>query len=176
MDATALSISVTSQTVSPSRIFWATWAGWMLDGSDGAAYGLLLVSALNELLPLSGIEASKANIAIYGGLGFFRLHARMGLFDVLGAGLAGSPHRPRPYHVHHHPLLFDLHRAVRRGVQELPRFSSSDSWLDLASAANGPPAHRCCTSPFRNRFASGSQAGFTPRRRQELFWRLPRRC
>ena len=42
----------------------------MLDGFDSAVYGLLLVSALNELLPLSGIEASKANIAVYGGIGF----------------------------------------------------------------------------------------------------------
>jgi MFS family permease len=69
MDATA-SIAAVSPAVSPNRIFWATWAGWMLDGFDSAAYGLLLVSALSELLPLSGIEASKANIAIYGGVGF----------------------------------------------------------------------------------------------------------
>src|ERR1700753_4108164 len=56
--------------VSPIRVFWAAWAGWMLDGFDSAAYGLLLVSVLVELLPLSGIEASKANIALYGGYGF----------------------------------------------------------------------------------------------------------
>jgi len=42
----------------------------MLDGFDSATYGLLLVSALHELLPLSGLEASKANIALYGGYGF----------------------------------------------------------------------------------------------------------
>jgi MFS family permease len=70
MDATVSSTADISQAVSPSRIFWAAWAGWMLDGFDSAAYGLLLVSALNELLPLSGIEASKSNIAVYGGLGF----------------------------------------------------------------------------------------------------------
>jgi MFS family permease len=68
MDATVL--SDVPPRASPTRIFWATWAGWMLDGFDSAAYGLLLVSALNELLPLSGIEASKANIAVYGGIGF----------------------------------------------------------------------------------------------------------
>lgn len=68
MDATAL-LDVPARA-SPTRIFWATWAGWMLDGFDSAAYGLLLVSALHELLPLSGIEASKANIALYGGIGF----------------------------------------------------------------------------------------------------------
>jgi MFS family permease len=55
---------------SPTRVFWAAWAGWMLDGFDSAAYGLLLVSALNELLPLSGVEVTKANIALYGGYGF----------------------------------------------------------------------------------------------------------
>ena len=42
----------------------------MLNEYNSAVYGLLLVSALNELLPLSGIEASKANIAVYGGIGF----------------------------------------------------------------------------------------------------------
>jgi MFS family permease len=68
MDATVLLDA--PARASPTRIFWATWAGWMLDGFDSAAYGLLLVSALNELLPLSGIEASKANIAVYGGIGF----------------------------------------------------------------------------------------------------------
>jgi len=61
---------VSSPLISPRRVFWATWAGWMLDGFDSAAYGLLLVSAFSELLPMSGIEASKANVALYGGLGF----------------------------------------------------------------------------------------------------------
>jgi MFS family permease len=57
-------------TPSPQRVFWATWAGWMLDGFDSTVYGLLLVSAFTELLPLSGIEATKANVAVYGGIGF----------------------------------------------------------------------------------------------------------
>jgi MFS family permease len=57
-------------TLSPQRVFWATWAGWMLDGFDSSVYGLLLVSAFTELLPLSGIEATKANVAVYGGIGF----------------------------------------------------------------------------------------------------------
>lgn len=56
--------------VSPSRIFWATWFGWMLDGFDSAIYGFILVGALTELLPASGIEANRANIGIYGGLLF----------------------------------------------------------------------------------------------------------
>jgi MFS family permease len=56
--------------VSPAKIFWATWFGWMLDGFDSAMYGYILVGALTELLPASGIEASRANIGLYGGLLF----------------------------------------------------------------------------------------------------------
>lgn len=56
--------------VSPRKVFWATWFGWMLDGFDSSMYSYILVSALSELLPASGIEPSKANIAIYGGLLF----------------------------------------------------------------------------------------------------------
>src|SRR6201994_901071 len=67
---TTITASLDRASASPARIFWAAWTGWMLDGFDSAAYGLLLVSALNELLPLSTIEASKANIALYGGYGF----------------------------------------------------------------------------------------------------------
>src|SRR6201994_445653 len=61
---------VDATAVSPARIFWATWFGWMLDGFDSSVYGYVLVGALSELLPASGIEASRANIGIYGGLLF----------------------------------------------------------------------------------------------------------
>src|ERR1700755_92542 len=56
--------------VSPRKIFWATWFGWMLDGFDSSMYSYILVGALTELLPASGIEASRANIGLYGGLLF----------------------------------------------------------------------------------------------------------
>jgi MFS family permease len=56
--------------VSPRKIFWATWFGWMLDGFDSSMYAYVLVGALTELLPASGIEASKANIGLYGGILF----------------------------------------------------------------------------------------------------------
>src|SRR5208283_1526707 len=55
---------------SPQRVFWAAWFGWMLDGFDTAIYGYILVAALTELLPASGIVASRANIGFYGGLLF----------------------------------------------------------------------------------------------------------
>jgi MFS family permease len=56
--------------VSPGKVFWATWFGWMLDGFDSSMYAYILVGALSELLPASGIEPTRANIGIYGGLLF----------------------------------------------------------------------------------------------------------
>ena len=67
--ATAASVADTG-SVSPGKVFWATWFGWMLDGFDSSMYSYILVGALTELLPASGIEASRANIGLYGGLLF----------------------------------------------------------------------------------------------------------
>jgi hypothetical protein len=52
------------------RGFWAAWGGWVLDGMDSFIYALVLVPALRELLPRSGIPASTANIGYYGGILF----------------------------------------------------------------------------------------------------------
>jgi MFS family permease len=52
------------------RGFWAAWGGWTLDGMDSLIYALVLVPSLRELLPRSGIAATKANIGYYGGLLF----------------------------------------------------------------------------------------------------------
>jgi MFS family permease len=54
------------------RSFWAAWGGWTMDGMDSFIYSLVLVPALNELLPKSGIPATAANVGYYGGL-FFAL-------------------------------------------------------------------------------------------------------
>jgi MFS family permease len=59
-----------TSAVSPQRVFWATWLGWMLDGFDSSMYGYLLVAALTDLLPRSGVAASRANIGLYGGVLF----------------------------------------------------------------------------------------------------------
>lgn len=50
------------------RAFWATWWGWALDGMDSFIYALVLVPALKELLPLSGLENNLANLGRYGSL------------------------------------------------------------------------------------------------------------
>jgi MFS family permease len=72
MSVTGISavVSADSTTVSPQKIFWVTWLGWMLDGFDSSMYGYILVAALSELLPASGITASPGNIGIYGGILF----------------------------------------------------------------------------------------------------------
>jgi len=52
------------------RGFWAAWGGWALDGMDSFIYALVLVPSLRDLLPHSGIAATKGNIGFYGGLLF----------------------------------------------------------------------------------------------------------
>jgi MFS family permease len=54
------------------RSFWAAWGGWSMDGMDSFIYSLVLVPALTELLPRSGIPATTANVGYYGGV-FFTL-------------------------------------------------------------------------------------------------------
>src|SRR3989441_5425974 len=52
------------------RGFWAAWGGWALDGMDSFIYALVMVPALRELLPRSGIPATPENLGYYGGLLF----------------------------------------------------------------------------------------------------------
>lgn len=48
------------------RGFWAAWGGWALDGMDSFIYALVLVPALRDLLPRSGLSATQAHIGFYG--------------------------------------------------------------------------------------------------------------
>lgn len=52
---------------STTKVFWITWSGWMLDSFDLGIYIFILVPALTELLTLQGLEANRANVALYGG-------------------------------------------------------------------------------------------------------------
>ena len=63
----AVSSSLTRNQI---RGFWASWGGWALDGMDSFVYALVLVPSLRELLPRSGIAATKGNVGLYGGLLF----------------------------------------------------------------------------------------------------------
>jgi len=50
--------------------FWASWAGWTLDGMDSVIYALVLSPALKDLLPLSGMTNGPADIAFAGSILF----------------------------------------------------------------------------------------------------------
>ena len=60
----------TPLTPNQVRGFWAAWGGWALDGMDSFIYSLVLVPALTELLPRSGIPATPGNIGYYGSVLF----------------------------------------------------------------------------------------------------------
>ncbi|MBI4886119.1 MAG: MFS transporter, partial [Acidobacteria bacterium] len=64
--------------------FWAAWGGWCLDGMDAFIYALVLVPALTELLPASGIEPTPGNIGYYGSLLFSLFLLGWGLSMVWG--------------------------------------------------------------------------------------------
>jgi MFS family permease len=66
------------------RGFWAAWGGWALDGMDSFIYALVLVPAMRELLPKSGIPATTANVGFYGGLLFALFLIGWGLSMVWG--------------------------------------------------------------------------------------------
>ena len=60
----------TPLTPNQIRGFWAAWGGWALDGMDSFIYSLVLVPALTELLPQSGIPATPGNVGYYGSVLF----------------------------------------------------------------------------------------------------------
>jgi MFS family permease len=57
-------------TANQIRGFWAAWGGWTLDGMDSFIFALVLVPALHDLLPRSGIPPTPANTGFYGGVLF----------------------------------------------------------------------------------------------------------
>ena len=66
------------------RGFWASWGGWTLDGMDSFIYALVLVPSLRDLLPRSGIAATKGSIGFYGGLLFALFLVGWGLAFLWG--------------------------------------------------------------------------------------------
>lgn len=66
------------------RGFLAAWGGWALDGMDSFIYALVMVPALRELLPRSGLAASTGNVGFYGGLLFALFLVGWGLAFLWG--------------------------------------------------------------------------------------------
>ncbi|HYL83235.1 MAG TPA: MFS transporter, partial [Candidatus Angelobacter sp.] len=73
-----------SLTSNQKRGFLAAWGGWALDGMDSFIYALVLVPALRDVLPKSGIQATNANIGYYGSLLFALFLIGWGLALVWG--------------------------------------------------------------------------------------------
>jgi MFS family permease len=71
-------------TTNQKRGFIAAWGGWALDGMDSFIYALVLVPALTELLPASGIQATPANIGYYGSVLFALFLAGWGMSMIWG--------------------------------------------------------------------------------------------
>lgn len=57
-------------TTNQRRGFLAAWGGWVLDGMDSFIYVLVMVPALRELLPRSGIPNDQSHVGYYGGVLF----------------------------------------------------------------------------------------------------------
>jgi MFS family permease len=70
--ATSANASASKVRLNANQIrgFWASWSGWALDGMGSFIYALVLVPALRELLPKSGLAVNPANTGFYGGLLF----------------------------------------------------------------------------------------------------------
>jgi MFS family permease len=60
----------TTLTPNQWRGLFAAWSGWALDGMDSYIFALVMIPALRELLPRSGLPADIANTGFYGGLLF----------------------------------------------------------------------------------------------------------
>ena len=74
----------TRLTANQIRGFWAAWAGWTLDGMDSFIYALVLVPALRDLLPRSGIAPTPGAVGYYGGLLFAAFLVGWGLAFLWG--------------------------------------------------------------------------------------------
>ncbi len=66
------------------RSFLAAWGGWALDGMDSFIYALVLIPALKDLLPRSGMANTPANTGFYGGLLFALFLVGWGLAFLWG--------------------------------------------------------------------------------------------
>src|ERR1700730_15300967 len=64
--------------------FWAAWTGWTLDGMDSFIYALVLVPAMTELLPKSGMNGSPANVGFVGSILFALFLVGWGLAFLWG--------------------------------------------------------------------------------------------
>src|SRR5258708_31048137 len=85
--------SQASLTPNQIRGFWAAWGGIVLDGMDSFIYALVLVPAMRDLLPASGVAPTAGNLGFYGGILFSTFLIGWGCAFLLGPTAARL--RPR---------------------------------------------------------------------------------
>lgn len=71
-------------TSNQKRGFAAAWGGIVLDGVDSFIYALVLVPAMKELLPVSGIKPDAGNLGLYGSIMFAVFLVGWGLASLWG--------------------------------------------------------------------------------------------
>lgn len=81
---TVLASAPTRFTSNQIRGFVAAWGGVVLDGVDSFIYALVLVPALRELLPVSGIAPTVGNLSLYGSVLFASFLIGWGLAFLWG--------------------------------------------------------------------------------------------
>ena len=82
--AVAPSATSVPLTSGQKHAFWAAWGGWTMDGMDSFIFSLVLVPALRDVLPNSGIPATTANVGYYSGLLFALFMVGWGVALVWG--------------------------------------------------------------------------------------------
>ncbi len=70
MTRAVLPAAEASLTQNQIRGFLASWAGIVLDGMDSFIYALVLIPAMRDVLPASGIQPTAANLGYYGSILF----------------------------------------------------------------------------------------------------------
>jgi MFS family permease len=124
-----------SLTRNQIRGFWAAWGGWALDGMDSFIYALVLVPSLRELLPRSGIAATKGNIGVYGGLLFALFLVGWGLAFLWGP-IGDKFGRVRTLMLT--IIWYSVFTFMSALVTSVWTWLFLDCWRALESAASGP--------------------------------------
>jgi MFS family permease len=75
----------TALTSNQRRGFFAAWGGWALDGMDSYIFALVMVPAMRELLPRSGLRNDPSSVGFYGGLLFALFLVGWGFAFLWGA-------------------------------------------------------------------------------------------
>ncbi|BBY67300.1 MFS transporter [Mycolicibacterium helvum] len=143
-----------------------TTLGWGLDGFAGSLYVLVLGPAMTELLPNSGLEATRASIGVYGGLTMALFLAGWATGGILFGILAD---------------YFGRTKVLSAGILTYAVFSAAAAFVDnwwqlgilrfiagLGSGVEAPVGAALIAETWRNRFRaraggvmmSGYAAGF----------------